>query len=84
MPQFFASPSSFRHPFACVCIATALLLSSALAVAQDSFLIAAGAGYKRPIDEIAQAFEASSGVKVERFYGHMGQVQTVRRAGMRW
>lgn len=52
----------------------ALLLLPGLALAQQSLLIAGGAGYKRPLDEIAQGFEAASKIRVERFYGHMGQV----------
>jgi molybdate transport system substrate-binding protein len=49
--------------------------------AQEHLLVAAGAGYKRPVDAIAQAFEASSKAKVERFYGHMGQVLAQAKAG---
>lgn len=52
----------------------ALLLLPALVLAQESLLIAGGAGYKRPIDEIANAFEAATRIRVERVYGHMGQV----------
>lgn len=51
-----------------------LLLMPCLALAQQSLLVAGGAGYKRPMDEIAQGYEASTKIKVERFYGHMGQV----------
>ncbi|MDO6388085.1 MULTISPECIES: molybdate ABC transporter substrate-binding protein [unclassified Uliginosibacterium] len=57
-----------------------LALFPLLAIAQESLLIAGGAGYKRPIDEIAQAFEAASRIKVERIYGHMGQVLAQARA----
>lgn len=44
------------------------------AVAADSLMIAAGAGYKRPVGELAAAFERASGRKVEAFFGNMGQV----------
>lgn len=52
----------------------------ASALAQEALLVAGGAGYRRPIDEIAQSFEAQSGLKVERVYGHMGQVIAQARA----
>ena len=55
----------------------ALLLSlggSLSAFAGDALMLAAGAGYKRPVSELAAAFERSSGVKVEPFFGNMGQV----------
>ncbi|MBS1208415.1 MAG: modA3 [Proteobacteria bacterium] len=51
-----------------------------LSVAQESVLVAGGAGYKRPIDEMANGFEAASKIKVERIYGHMGQVLQQTRA----
>lgn len=44
------------------------------AVAAEPLTIAAGAGYKRPVAELASAFERSAGVKVETFFGNMGQV----------
>lgn len=40
----------------------------------EELTIAAGAGYRRPIAEIAAAFESKSGHKVLQTYGHMGQV----------
>jgi molybdate transport system substrate-binding protein len=58
----------------------AVLLFPVLAVAQQSLMVAGGAGYKRPIEEIAQGFEAGSKIRVERFYGHMGQVLAQARA----
>lgn len=60
-----------------------LLLIPGLVLAEPSVLIAGGAGYKRPIDEIAQGFEAGSNIRVERFYGHMGQVLAQARASGR-
>lgn len=54
-----------------VLLLSLLLLPPALA---DSLLIAAGAGYKRPISELSNAFEQKSGVRVEQIYGHMGGV----------
>lgn len=46
------------------------------AVAADALMIAAGAGYKRPVSELAAAFERASGTRVEPFFGNMGQVLT--------
>ncbi|GAB2894876.1 molybdate ABC transporter substrate-binding protein [Uliginosibacterium flavum] len=57
-----------------------LALCASLAMAEDSVLVAGGAGYKRPIDEIANGFEAASKIKVERIYGHMGHVLQQTRA----
>jgi len=44
------------------------------ASAAESLTIAAGAGYKRPVSELAAAFERHSGIRIEPFFGHMGQV----------
>ena len=56
-------------------LACALLASSAAVMAQQTnLLVAGGAGYRRPIEEVAKGFEATGGVKIERIYGHMGQV----------
>lgn len=46
------------------------------ALAADPLMIAAGAGYKRPVGELAAAFERASGRKVEPLFGNMGQVLT--------
>lgn len=37
-------------------------------------LIAGGAGYKKPLEEVANLYEKQSGVKVLRTYGHLQQV----------
>jgi len=67
--------------FVRLCAGAALVLATLGSVgAQESILVAGGAGYKRPIDELAQSFEAASKIKVERFYGHMGQVLNQARA----
>lgn len=44
------------------------------AAAADALLVAAGAGYKRPITELAEAFAKQSGIRLEQLYGHMGGV----------
>lgn len=40
----------------------------------DETTLAAGAGFRRPLAEIASAYEKESGHKILRVYGHMGQV----------
>lgn len=40
----------------------------------DTLLIAAGAGYKRPVAELCAAFEKQSGIRVEQMYGNMGNI----------
>ena len=46
-----------------------LLLS--LSATADSLLIAAGAGYKKPLTEIYAAFTQSTGTRVEAAFGNM-------------
>lgn len=43
-------------------------------VLAESLLIAAGAGYKRPVSEISAAFEKKTGTRVEQIYGHMAGI----------
>lgn len=45
----------------------------ALAFADD-IVLAAGAGFRRPIAELATAYEKAKGHKVAQVYGHLGQV----------
>jgi molybdate transport system substrate-binding protein len=54
-----------------VLIFALLLVRPALA---ETLLIAAGAGYKRPVSELSAAFEKKTGFRVEQIYGHMGGV----------
>jgi len=51
---------------------TAVLLAPATRA--DEATLAAGAGFRRPIADIAAAFEKDSGHKILQVYGHMGQV----------
>jgi len=44
------------------------------AVQAEEITLAAGAGFRRPIAEVAAAFEKAQGHKVAQIYGHMGQV----------
>ncbi|NEW87105.1 molybdate ABC transporter substrate-binding protein [Rhodopseudomonas sp. WA056] len=50
------------------------VVSFAAPAAADETTLAAGAGYRRPIAELAAAYEKQSGDKLLQVYGHMGQV----------
>jgi molybdate transport system substrate-binding protein len=50
-----------------------LVLCQSLAWA-ETLTLAAGAGYKRPLTEIIQAYESAGGSKIDQIYGNMGQV----------
>lgn len=54
-------------------ISFVVLLSQSFASA-ETLTLAAGAGYKRPVAEIIQAYESSGGSKIDQIYGNMGQV----------
>jgi len=56
-----------------VLTAAAVVLLLGPAAAEETTL-AAGAGYRRPIAEVAAAYEQQSGDKILQIYGHMGQV----------
>ena len=51
-----------------------LMLCLSLSVSAEPLLIAAGAGYKKPLMVIYDAFSQSSGTKVEAVFGNMQQV----------
>ncbi len=50
-------------------------------LAQESLHLAAGAGYKRLVQEICTAFTAQSGIKVQLVFGNMGQIVPQVREG---
>jgi len=50
-----------------------LCLCQSLAFA-ETLTLAAGAGYKRPLSEVIQAYETSGGSKIDQIYGNMSQV----------
>ncbi|MGP9810571.1 molybdate ABC transporter substrate-binding protein [Rhodopseudomonas sp. NSM] len=60
-------------PRRAVMTGASILLFLGPALAEETTL-AAGAGYRRPIAEVAAAYEKQSGDKVLQIYGHMGQV----------
>ena len=54
---------------------TLLLVFLALpALAENTLLIASGAGYKTVVEALAVAYAKESGATVERIYGNMGQI----------
>lgn len=77
MPSRQPARTVFRHGlFALV------LAGIPFAAAQAAeFTLAAGAGYRRPVTELAGAYEKASGNKVTQVYGHLGQVVAQAREG---
>ncbi len=56
---------------------SALMLLICFAVpasAENSLTIAAGAGYKKMVNDMSAAFTKATGIKVQQIYGNMGQV----------
>jgi len=51
-----------------------LPLMLSLSASADALLIAAGAGYKKPLTEIYAAFTQTTGLKVEATFGNMQQI----------
>lgn len=62
------------HSAVAAAVAAALVLISGVEARTDEATLAAGAGFRRPIAEVAAAFEKQSGHKILQVYGHMGQV----------
>ena len=60
------------------CVMVLLLAGQALA---EPLTIAAGAGYKKLVTDLAAAYEKTSGTKPELIFGNMGQVTTQAKAG---
>jgi len=56
-----------------ICLLVLVLAAPALA---QTLTVAAGAGYKKPVTELAGAFDAKNGGKTELIFGNMGQVTT--------
>lgn len=60
-------------------LACVALLLAANAWAADALLVAAGAGYRKPVMELLEDFSRSSGVRAEASFGNMKQVETQAR-----
>lgn len=65
----------FRRFFLC-CAAFALATP---ALAGEGLLIAAGAGYRKPVLELLQTFTSTTGIKAEASFGNMKQVEVQAR-----
>lgn len=64
----------FSRP-GCSLFLAMLTLAAGAAQAADALLVAAGAGYRKPVLALAERFTARTGIKVEASFGNMGQVQ---------
>lgn len=60
-------------------LACVAFLLAANAWAADTLLVAAGAGYRRPVTQLLEDFSQASGIKVEASFGNMKQVETQAR-----
>ncbi len=69
-----------RHTgFAVVIAVGSLVTTPATQSHADEATLAAGAGFRRPIAELATAYKAQSGHTILQIYGHMGQVTAQAR-----
>ena len=60
-------------------IAVVLFLSQSPALA-ESLILAGGAGYKRPLTAIIQAYEKSGGSKIDQIYGNVAHIVMEEKA----
>jgi molybdate transport system substrate-binding protein len=60
-------------------IAVVLFLSQSLALA-ESLILAGGAGYKRPLTAVIQAYEAAGGSKIDQIYGNVAHIVMEEKA----
>lgn len=56
-----------------------LLVSPLCGFAADALTIAAGAGYRKPLLELMERFQADSGIRVDGVFGNLKQVETQAR-----
>ncbi|HCR11960.1 MAG TPA: molybdate ABC transporter substrate-binding protein [Solidesulfovibrio sp.] len=64
-----------------IILTLALVLCLAGSALAENLVVAAGAGYKKLVTDLATAFEKESGIKPELSFGNMGQVTTQAKAG---
>ncbi|HMM38329.1 MAG TPA: molybdate ABC transporter substrate-binding protein [Desulfovibrio sp.] len=62
-----------------ILLSLCLALACGQAFAAETLTLAAGAGYKKMVEDLSAAFEKESGIKVERLYGNMGQITGMAR-----
>jgi molybdate transport system substrate-binding protein len=53
--------------------------SATFAHADEGLLLAAGAGYRKPVLELLQAFSQATGIRAEASFGNMKQIETQAR-----
>lgn len=58
----------------CLCAVLAAMVCLAVSAMAQTFTVASGAGYKKPVTALAKAFEAAGGVKTDLIFGNMGQL----------
>ncbi|MDO5624459.1 MAG: molybdate ABC transporter substrate-binding protein [Pseudomonadota bacterium] len=56
-------------------LAVLLLALAGVAHATDTLMLAAGAGYRKPVLALAERFTADTGIRVEASFGNMAQVR---------
>lgn len=75
LDQKFKSGVFMRKiPFLRSLTPAAVLLGFVMPVSADEMTLAAGAGFRRPLAEVAAVYEKTAGDKILQVYGHMGQV----------
>ena len=62
--------------YKCFFLALTAVAFSTAVVAADTLLLAAGAGYRKPVLELMQNFSQASGIKAEASFGNMKQIET--------
>jgi molybdate transport system substrate-binding protein len=58
-----------------------LVVMAAVSAYADGLLVAGGAGYKTLVEDWANLYESTTGKKIERMYGNMGQVTAQVKLG---
>jgi len=60
---------------ACLAVFALLLPVAHAQTVEDGLLVAAGAGYRRPVTELLEGFTQTSGIRAEGSFGNMRQVE---------
>ncbi|WP_312844553.1 molybdate ABC transporter substrate-binding protein [Diaphorobacter nitroreducens] len=61
------------------CLLACMAFLLAASACADTLLVAAGAGYRRPVMQLLEDFTQSSGIRAEASFGNMKQVETQAR-----
>jgi len=71
-----------KRRFFSICLISLTLLLPCVHAAtntDDSLLVAAGAGYRRPVTQLLEGFTQATGIRAEGSFGNMKQVETQAR-----